>query len=160
MFLILQEKREDDMRALIQRVKGARVKVADRITGEIGHGLLLFLGIKTGDTKKDIEYLADKIINLRIFEDENGKMNLSMIDTGGSILVVSQFTLYGNCDKGRRPSFTEAAPPDEARKLYEGFCSHIHERYGILPKTGEFAAMMEVELTNDGPVTFMIESRE
>lgn len=147
------------MRALIQRVKSASVKVGDRITGEIGHGLLLFLGIKPGDSKKDIEYLADKIINLRIFEDDNGKMNLSMADAGGDILVVSQFTLYGNCDKGRRPSFTQAALPDEAKKIYEEFCGYIRERYGIVPKTGEFAAMMEVELINDGPVTFMIESR-
>ncbi len=147
------------MRALIQRVKKASVKVDDRITGEIGHGLLVFLGVKTGDTKKDIEYLSDKIINLRIFEDENGKMNLSMTDVGGGILIVSQFTLYGNCDKGRRPSFTEAAPPDEAKAVYEEFCTYISSRFGIIPQTGEFAAMMEVELINDGPVTFMIESR-
>jgi D-tyrosyl-tRNA(Tyr) deacylase len=145
------------MRAVVQRVTQARVEVDSAVVGRIGHGLLVLLGVATPDTTSDAEYLADKILNLRIFGDEAGKMNRSLLDTGGSLLVVSQFTLYGDCRKGRRPSFDAAAPPDQARSLYEHFVAAAR-RGGVDVETGVFQAMMAVSLVNDGPVTLLLES--
>ncbi len=145
------------MKAVIQRVKEAKVKVDDEITGEIGKGILVLLGVEKGDTRKDADYLAGKIINLRIFEDDNGKMNLSLMDVGGELLTVSQFTLLGDCRKGRRPSFVRAAGPEEANRLYEYFVEKV-KSLGVCVRTGRFQAMMEVSLINDGPVTFILES--
>jgi len=142
----------------VQRVKGSFVTVEGDIVGKIGAGLLVFLGVSKEDTIGDVDFLADKILNLRIFEDENKKMNRSILDTGGEMLVVSQFTLLGDCRKGRRPSFTNAAEPDMANELYEQFVEKISGN-GITVNTGRFRAMMEVHLTNDGPVTLIIESR-
>jgi D-aminoacyl-tRNA deacylase len=147
------------MRALVQRVSRASVKTGDRVTGSIGPGLLIFLGITHGDGDAEIEYIGDKIANMRIFGDELGKMNLSLLDIKGQILIVSQFTLYGDCVKGRRPSFTEAAGPEKAKQVYDDFVRYMSYRYDIGVSTGEFAADMDVELVNSGPVTFMIESR-
>ncbi|HOB20700.1 MAG TPA: D-aminoacyl-tRNA deacylase [Candidatus Atribacteria bacterium] len=146
------------MRAVLQRVRRAKVTVNEQVTGAIDAGLLVFLGVESGDTIKDAEYMADKIVNLRIFEDENGKMNLSLKDTGGAMLAVSQFTLCGDCRKGRRPSFDKAAAPDEANVLYEEFCRLV-ETMGIRVETGIFRAHMLVDLINDGPVTMLIDSR-
>jgi len=146
------------MRAIIQRVKKSSVTVDGRIVGEIGAGLLIFLGVAKDDHEKDADYLVEKIINLRIFEDENGKMNLSLLDAGGQMLVVSQFTLLGDCRKGRRPSFINAARPETARQLYEYFVEKSSSR-GLAVETGIFQAMMDVALINDGPVTFILESR-
>jgi D-tyrosyl-tRNA(Tyr) deacylase len=145
------------MKALLQRVTQARVTVDGRVTGEIGGGLLLLLGVAKPDTTKDADYLVDKVVNLRIFPDNAGKMNLSLIDSGGALLVVSQFTLYGDCRKGRRPGFDAAAPPEQAKALYEYFVERA-KAVGLRVETGEFQAHMSVALTNDGPVTFMIES--
>ena len=145
------------MKAVIQRVKKSSVKVGNEITGKIGKGILVLLGVEKGDTEKDAGYLAGKIINLRIFEDDNGKMNLSLADVGGELLAVSQFTLLGDCKKGRRPSFVKAAPPEEAKRLYEYFVEKV-KSLGICVQTGKFQAMMEVSLINDGPVTFILES--
>ena len=146
------------MRAVIQRVKQSSVKVNEATVGEIGRGLLVLLGVAGSDTADDSAYLAKKITHLRIFEDENGKMNRSLLDAGGEMLVVSQFTLLGDCRKGRRPSFINAAEPDKAPELYEHFTKKVRE-LGIAVQTGQFRAMMEVALINDGPVTLIIESK-
>lgn len=145
------------MRAVVQRVSRAQVSVGEKVVGKIGPGLLVFLGVAKSDAQADAEYLAAKIIDLRIFEDENGKMNLSLAETHGTALAVSQFTLYGDVRKGRRPSFDEAAPPELARELYEHFVSKIGEA-GVTCETGRFQAMMQVELVNDGPVTILLDS--
>ncbi len=145
------------MRAVIQRVKRASVTVASEVTGEIESGLLVFLGIHGDDRRKDIAWLAEKIVNLRIFEDEDGKMNNSLIDMGKSLLVVSQFTLYGDCRKGRRPGFSAAAPPDHAQQLYQLFIEAIRQK-NIRCASGRFQAHMDVELVNDGPVTLLLDS--
>jgi D-tyrosyl-tRNA(Tyr) deacylase len=146
------------MRAVIQRVKKSSVKAGNEIVGQIGKGLLVLLGVARDDTAKDADYLANKIINLRIFEDPDGKMNRSLLETGGELLVVSQFTLLADCRKGRRPSFIEAAEPQKATDLYETFVDRVREK-GVKVQTGRFRAMMEVALINDGPVTVIIESR-
>ncbi|MCJ7616677.1 MAG: D-aminoacyl-tRNA deacylase [Desulfobacterales bacterium] len=146
------------MRAVIQRVKESSVKVDSKITGKIGKGLLVLLGVAESDRPGDADYLSEKIINLRIFEDENGKMNRSLIETGGEMLVVSQFTLLGDCKKGRRPSFINAANPEKANELYEYFVKKVRDK-GISVATGMFRAMMDVSLINDGPVTLIVESR-
>ena len=147
------------MRAVVQRVSRSEVTVDGRTTGKINKGLLVLLGVTHGDTSKDVDYIVDKTINLRIFEDENDKMNLSLKDIGGEMLAVSQFTLYGHCRKGRRPSFTNAAAPEEADKLYQEFVKKVSEQ-GINTETGEFGAHMMVDLVNDGPVTILLESNK
>jgi len=147
------------MRAVIQRVKSAEVLVDGRVSGKIGNGLLVFVGVARGDGEEDISYLISKLPDLRIFEDTSGKFNLSLREINGEILVVSQFTLYGDCRKGRRPSFTEAEDPTLARDLYERFISRLREE-NIPVQTGEFQARMEVHLINDGPVTLILESRK
>ncbi len=144
------------MKGLIQRVKRASVTIDGELYSEIGHGILVLLGVEKGDSEENAEKLADKISKLRIFEDENEKMNLSVQDIKGEILVVSQFTLAGDCKKGTRPSFDKAELPQRANELYEYFTELIKQK-NIPTKTGVFGAMMEVELINDGPVTFMIE---
>jgi len=144
------------MKALIQRVKEASVIVSNKKISEIKKGLLVFLGVKNTDTELEMKHVVEKISKLRIFEDEDGKMNLSIKDTEGEVLVVSQFTLYGDTKKGNRPSFIEAARPEEANKIYEDFCSYLSS-LGIKVKKGQFQAMMDVSLINDGPVTVMIE---
>ncbi|HHV06732.1 MAG TPA: D-tyrosyl-tRNA(Tyr) deacylase [Firmicutes bacterium] len=146
------------MRAVIQRVKKAQVTVNGEVTGTIGEGLVVLLGVAKGDTEKDATYLADKIINLRVFEDEEGKLNRSLLDVGGQILAVSQFTLLGDCRKGRRPSFGNAAVPEEAEPLYNVFVNAIKDA-DINVATGVFRTEMVVEIHNDGPVTLIIESR-
>ncbi len=145
------------MRAVVQRVKEAKGEVGGKRVGAIGPGLLIFLGVGEDDSEKDCEYLANKIAHLRIFPDREDLMNLSLIDTGGSALVVSQFTLWGDCRKGRRPSFVRAARPEKAEELYERFIGLLKEK-GIDVATGEFQAMMDVSLINDGPVTLMLDS--
>lgn len=145
------------MRAVIQRVNKSSVSVNCKNIGKIAKGLLVLLGVSSDDKKADADFMAEKIVNLRIFEDENQKMNLSLIDTKGAMLVVSQFTLLGDCRKGRRPSFFRAASPDMANELYERFINQVREK-GINVETGQFGAMMEVELVNDGPVTLIVES--
>jgi D-tyrosyl-tRNA(Tyr) deacylase len=145
------------MRAVVQRVKECHVAIEGEIVARIGHGLLVLLGVATGDTFKNADYLADKISHLRIFEDEQEKMNRSLLDTGGDMLVVSQFTLMGDCRKGRRPSFIKAARPDEADPLYEFFVQRVRKK-GVHVETGRFRAMMAVSLINDGPVTIILES--
>jgi D-aminoacyl-tRNA deacylase len=145
------------MRAVVQRVKESRVDIAGETVGAIEHGLLVFLGVGEEDSEKDAEYLADKIINLRIFPDENDLMNLSLLDGGGSILVVSQFTLWGDCRKGRRPSFAKAARPERAKELYE-HCINLLKERGLTVATGRFQEMMDVHLINDGPVTLLLDS--
>jgi D-aminoacyl-tRNA deacylase len=145
------------MRAVVQRVSRAEVSVGEEVVGKIGPGLLVLLGVGKTDTKADAEYLAAKTTGLRIFEDENGKMNLSLAETHGAVLAVSQFTLYGDARKGKRPSFDEAAPPELARELYEYFIAKIRE-VGIPCETGRFQAMMQVEFVNDGPVTILLDS--
>ncbi|OGE23331.1 MAG: D-tyrosyl-tRNA(Tyr) deacylase [Candidatus Dadabacteria bacterium RIFCSPHIGHO2_12_FULL_53_21] len=147
------------MRAVIQRVKEARVEVEGEVVGRIGEGMLILLGAGKDDSEEDARYLADKAIALRIFEDPEGKMNLSVRETGGEVLVVSQFTLYGDCRKGRRPSFDKAAPPELAEQLYELFVREIRER-GVKVETGRFRAMMDVHLINRGPVTLMLDSKK
>lgn len=146
------------MRAVVQRVSEARVRVDSEVVGEIQAGLLVFLGIGREDTEKDVDFLAEKISNLRIFPDEAQKMNLSLLDSGGAMLVVSQFTLHGDCRKGRRPGFIAAAPPGQAEPLYEQFIAHV-EKLGLRVAAGRFGAMMEVELVNDGPVTLLLDSK-
>ena len=145
------------MIAVVQRVKESSVKINQEIVGEIGKGLLVLLGVAKGDSIKDCQYLANKIVNLRIFEDQDGKMNRSLLEVGGEMLVVSQFTLLGDCRKGRRPSFIQAAEPDQATELYEHFVKMAGD-LGISVKTGQFRAMMDVALINDGPVTLILES--
>ncbi len=145
------------MRVVIQRVTRAQVRVEGKVTGEIGPGLLILLGVGQGDTAQEADYLLDKIINLRIFEDHDGKMNLSLLETGGELIVVSQFTLYADCRKGRRPSFTDAGSPEEAQKLYDYFVAAARTR-GVKVATGMFQALMEVELVNFGPVTILLDS--
>ena len=147
------------MRAVVQRVSRAEVRVEGRPTGRIGRGLAVLLGVARGDAEADAVFLADKVAALRIFEDEGGKMNLSVRDVGGGALVVSQFTLLGDARKGNRPGFSDAAPPEEANALYERFCALLRER-GLEVATGVFRASMEVELVNEGPVTILLDSRK
>jgi len=145
------------MRAVVQRVGRAQVTVAAEVTGKIDRGLLVLLGVSREDTEKDADYLAEKVTGLRIFEDENGKMNLDVAASGGAVLVVSQFTLYGDVRRGKRPSFDAAAPPERARQLYEYFVERIRAA-GLPCQTGRFQEMMRVELVNDGPVTILLDS--
>ena len=145
------------MRAVVQRVSRAQVTVNGEIAGEIGPGLLVLLGVGSGDTRSDADYLADKTIGLRILEDADGKMNLSVSETGGALLVVSQFTLYGDVRRGKRPSFDTAAPPQQAKELYEYFVEKI-QAAGLRCETGRFQEMMQVELVNEGPVTILLDS--
>lgn len=147
------------MRAVVQRVSRAKVTVADEVTGKIGPGFLVLLGVAEGDSAADAAALAEKIVGLRVFEDPDGKMNLSLGETGGAMLVVSQFTLLGDCRKGRRPSFIAAARPEVASELYEHFVAAVRRR-GIDVGTGKFQAHMDVELVNDGPVTLLLDSRK
>lgn len=143
------------MRAVVQRVSHAQVKVDGKVVGKIEKGYLVLLGVKEGDTKKEADFLANKVVNLRVFEDENDKMNLSIKDVGGEMLIVSQFTLYGDASHGNRPSFTEAARPEEANSLYEYFCDKVSQEVHV--EKGIFQAEMKVELLNDGPVTILLE---
>lgn len=147
------------MRAVIQRVTSARVTVDDCETGAIGPGLLVLLGVHSDDEYRDVSRLAEKIVNLRIFEDNEGKMNLSLLDTGGAMLIVSQFTLLGDCRKGRRPSWSSAAPPEMANRLYLAFIAAVDD-HGITTESGEFQAMMEVSLVNSGPVTMLLDTHK
>jgi D-tyrosyl-tRNA(Tyr) deacylase len=147
------------LRAVVQRVTRARVTVDARVAGGISNGLVVLLGVGRQDTEESAAYLAEKIANLRIFADEAGKMNRSLVETGGSALVVSQFTLYGDTRRGRRPSYTRAAPPEEANRLYEEFVRALGA-HGIHVETGVFQAHMEVELVNDGPVTLLLDSEK
>ena len=145
------------MKLVIQRVSKAKVEVDNKTVGSIGKGFLVLVGITHTDTEKEADYLANKLCKMRIFEDENGKMNLSLKDVGGELLIVSQFTLYADCAKGNRPSFIEAARPEQATPLYEYFCKKCEEQ-GIKVEKGVFGAHMEVSLLNDGPVTIVLES--
>lgn len=147
------------MRSVVQRVSRASVRVGGETVGQIGKGFLVLLGVGENDTSQDLEWMIDKIIGLRVFEDEEGKMNRSIIDEKGEILLVSQFTLYGDCRKGRRPSFTAAAPPDKAKALYEEAVTKIAVK-GVDVETGIFQAEMKVELVNDGPVTLLLDSEK
>ncbi|MDD4295700.1 MAG: D-aminoacyl-tRNA deacylase [Ruminiclostridium sp.] len=146
------------MRAVVQRVNQSCVVVDNKIVGSINKGLTVLLGVDKNDTSRDLEYMAEKIVNLRIFEDASGKMNLSALDIGGELLVISQFTLFGDCRKGKRPSFTNAAPPDYADKLYKEFVKYIKDKYPIKVETGIFQAEMQLEIHNDGPVTILLDS--
>lgn len=146
------------MRAVLQRVTEARVRVAEEVLGEIGPGLLVLLGVTQSDTAEQARWLAEKIVGLRIFNDDDGKMNRCLAEVGGSVLIVSQFTLYGDCRKGRRPSFIDAAPPEIAIPLYEAFIAAVRSE-GAPVATGRFGAMMQVELVNDGPVTLILDSK-
>lgn len=146
------------MKVVVQRSRESYVSVDGNVVGKINKGFVLLVGVTHDDSEEDASYIADKIANLRVFEDENGKMNLSLIDVGGEILSVSQFTLYGDCRKGRRPNFMEAARPEHAIKIYEAFNELIREK-GIKVQTGTFGAMMDVHITNDGPVTLILESK-
>ncbi len=147
------------MRCVVQRVSSASVQVNDQIVGQIGKGLMVLVGVSQEDGEKDIQYMADKLPNLRIFEDEQGKMNLSLLDAGGAILAVSQFTLLGDARGGRRPSFIEAARPDFANPMYEELVRRLRET-GLIVETGVFQAEMAVSLVNDGPVTILLDSRK
>ena len=147
------------MIAVLQRASEGKVTVEDRITGEIGTGLVILLGVAKGDSEEDADFLADRIAGFRIFNDEHGKMNLSIRDVNGAVLVVSQFTLAGDWRKGRRPSFTSAATPEEGERLYEYFCGQLRQ-LEVPVQTGEFGAMMDVSLINDGPITFVMDSRK
>ncbi|MGD0229143.1 MAG: D-aminoacyl-tRNA deacylase [Syntrophorhabdales bacterium] len=146
------------MRAVIQRVKEARVTVDGRVAGEIGSGLMVLVGIRKDDTDRDIDWMVEKIVNLRIFETGEGKLDRSLVDTGGALLLVSQFTLYGDCKKGRRPSFSDAMDADGARRMFEAFVEKARLKVGRV-ETGVFQAMMDVQLVNDGPVTLILDSR-
>lgn len=145
------------MRVVLQRVSRAEVRVDDRVLGEIRRGYLLLVGFHTGDQPSALEWMADKVAGLRLFADDEGKMNLSLEDVGGEVLVVSQFTLYGDTRKGRRPSFINAAPPEQAIPLYQQFIHLLRDRVAGSVESGEFGAMMQVELVNDGPVTLLLE---
>lgn len=147
------------MRAVIQRVTSASVEVDGQVVGEIRHGLMVLLGVAKGDDESDVRYVVDKIKTLRMFSDEQGKMNRSLADVGGAVLLVSQFTLLGRTANGRRPSFDDAAPPEPAQRLYEQVATGLRES-GTIVKTGIFASHMQVALVNDGPVTFVLDSRE
>ena len=147
------------MRAVVQRVKSAAVYVSGQLSGKIGKGLLVFVGVGKGDGESDVSYMVSKLPALRIFEDPSGKFNLSLIETKGEILIVSQFTLFGDCSKGRRPSFSESENPSVAKILYERVISKLKEK-GIPVQTGEFQTSMEVHLVNDGPVTLLLDSRK
>lgn len=147
------------MRGVVQRVCNASVSVDSKVAGRINHGILLLLGVEDTDNEKDLEYMCEKVPNLRIFEDENGKMNKSLLDVKGSLLVISQFTLLGDARKGRRPSFIAAAAPEKAIPMYENFINKMKEK-GIVTESGEFGAHMQVELVNDGPVTILLESKK
>ncbi len=147
------------MKALLQRVTTGSVSLGDEEVGRIGRGLVVFLGVASGDTEKDAQYLAQKIANLRIFSDEEGKFNLSALDIGGELLLVSQFTLLADTKKGRRPSFIEAAPPAQAEELFEYFVEQVRAT-GLKVETGRFQQYMQVEIHNDGPVTILLDSRE
>jgi D-tyrosyl-tRNA(Tyr) deacylase len=145
------------MRAVVQRVKRAEVRLGEEVVGRIGFGIAVLLGVGKNDTEATGEALAEKIVNLRVFDDAQGRMNRSLLETGGQALCVSQFTLYGDCRKGRRPSYDQAAPPDRALLLYECFVASLRRR-GIPTETGRFRSMMDVELVNDGPVTLLLDS--
>lgn len=147
------------MRAVVQRVSRAKVTVGNETTGEIGKGLLVLLGVSVRDSETTAAQLAEKILNLRIFDDPGGRMNLSLLDIAGELLVVSQFTLYGDSRKGRRPSYIDAAPPERANRLYEHFVREVRKQVSRV-ETGRFQAMMDVELVNDGPVTLLIDSEK
>ena len=147
------------MIAVLQRVTTGKVKIGDRIVGDIDNGLVILLGVQQDDKEEDIVFLADKVIGLRVFNDNNGKMNISLQDAEGSVLVISQFTLCGDWRKGRRPSFTKAADPDKGKLLYNGFINAVRSR-GINVETGEFGAAMDVSLVNSGPVTFVLDSHD
>jgi D-tyrosyl-tRNA(Tyr) deacylase len=147
------------MRAVVQRVKNSKVAVEDNVVGQIQQGLMVLLGVGLEDSFSDCDYLTEKILNLRIFEDNNGKMNRSLLDIGGEILVVSQFTLYGDCRKGKRPSFDKAARPEKANELYEYFLNKCSQ-YGIIAQKGIFQAHMLVDISNDGPVTLLLDSKK
>ena len=147
------------MRAVVQRVSRAKVAVAGEVTGEIGLGLMVLLGVADDDKQEDAGYLAEKLVGLRIFPDDEGKMNRSLVEAGGAMLVVSQFTLFGDCRKGRRPSFIKAARPEQAVDLYKAFVAEVRGR-GIIVATGRFQEHMDVELVNDGPVTLLVDSRK
>jgi len=147
------------VRAVVQRVAKGRVLVEERVVGEIGKGFVVLLGVAVDDTEKDVLYLADKVANLRVFPDQEGKMNLSILDIGGSILVVSQFTLLGDCRNGRRPSFTQAARPEKADELYNSFVQQLI-KVGLNVATGQFQTEMLVEIANDGPVTILLDSKK
>ncbi len=149
------------MRSVIQRVKKASVKVENEITGEIKNGLLVFLGVTHDDNEEDIKWISEKIVNLRIFEDIEGKMNKSLLENGGGILIVSQFTLFGDCRKGRRPSFTQSAKPEKAKEYYDKTINFLRKTYPQLNlQTGIFQAEMEVDILNDGPVTLLLDSKK
>lgn len=145
------------MRVVVQRVRRGSVTVDDNVTGEIGHGLLLLVGIHQDDTEEQLEWMCDKILKLRIFDDKNGKMNDSVQDVSGELLVVSQFTLYGDAEKGNRPSYMEAAGPDKAEQLYEQMIRYFRRKSDLKVATGEFGAYMDVDLLNDGPVTIILD---
>ena len=147
------------MRAVVQRVKKSQVTVDASVVGQISAGLMVLLGVEDGDEAKDVQYMIDKVSNLRIFEDADEKMNLSLLDVSGEMLCISQFTLLGDCRKGRRPSFVSAAKPDEANELYKQFCEAVKEM-GIHVETGIFQADMKVDIQNDGPVTVLVDSKK
>ncbi|MDI3472746.1 MAG: D-aminoacyl-tRNA deacylase [Thermotogaceae bacterium] len=148
------------MRAVLQRVKTSKVTVDSKVVGQISKGIMALIGVGRNDSFDDIKWLAEKIVNLRIFEDENGKMNLSLLDVKGELLLVSQFTLFGDCRRGRRPSFTDAAEPSLARELFERFVEYVRDTYPVRVETGVFQEHMEVELINDGPVTLLLDSKK
>jgi len=156
---VTKETGDEIMRAVVQRVKWARVRVNKARVGEIGRGIVVLLGVGAEDAPADADYLAEKIVHLRIFNDDQGKMNLSLLDVRGDLLVVSQFTLYGDCRKGRRPSYSDAAPPDVAKPLYDYFIERVKE-FPLRVETGAFQEMMDVELLNEGPVTLLLDSRK